>query len=461
MTPYRNDGLRFSNVRIDPEKAYVLFVGDCKYIATTALLSEMLSKRYGRQTEIINILPNMPPPYMNNKGNNFIVINNRLYNNTSHKAAQPCILPLDQPEINWDVSRNDFVKKTVDKILETQDDLYINLFKSTPEMTLPDHDERIKVIGPRPDLFTRFDNKLHQRHIVEELGIPVPRGRTVDSFEELVKTYKEDFNGDAFIACANGFGGNGTEPVSCLDDILYSRKIKGKNEFIISELLNLGSSPCSLGIVANDDEVLVASIADQLMDGVNYGGTVYPSAAGMKKVKEMEEYTEKIGKHLGSEGYRGFFGVDFMIDSKDNLYFVEINPRKIGSTPETILAHRTTNPERVSLPELEFLAVTEGTFRTDISRYSMPDIHWGVKGVKAKKGQRTVNYTPMCQRESEIFRDYGTTILDHPGQSVLYLDEGRVARIVCVRDQYSPEARQDIISELNRGSARIMLEKAA
>ncbi|MBW2992137.1 ATP-grasp domain-containing protein [Candidatus Woesearchaeota archaeon] len=433
----------YSNVEIRPDRAYILFVGDVKYIDTTTLLSRRLGGRYGKPAETINILPNMPPPCM--KGN-FIVVNNELM---EHNRGRGFFLPLDQPEINSDVSNNRYVKKVIDDILKSQDCVYVNLFKSTREMTLPQQDERIKVIGPEPSLFHYFDNKINQRKAANKLGVPVPRGYICNSFEELVKKYQKEFEDDAFVTCAKGFGGNGTEKVSSLDEILGCRKLKGKKQFIISELLELESSPCTLGIIANKDEVRVVSIADQVMDGVNYGGTVYPSNAGKKHVEDMRRYTEKIGKYMGGKGYRGCFGVDFMIDKKGSLYFVEINPRKIGSTLESTLAHKTENPDEASIPELEFLAVTEGRFE---GVYSMPNVNWGVLSIKAKEGQTTGNEIRADVRERQVFEDSGSAVLDHPGKGILYLADGRLAKAVSVNG-----SRDNILKTLYEEKGRVLI----
>ncbi len=446
-------GLLYTNVNIRFDRAYVLFVGDVKYIDTTTLLSERLSKRYGKRLETINILPNMPSPYMSG---NFIVVNTTLADYISRDGDGKYFLPLDQPDINRDVSNSPYVRKIVQEILRNQKDLFINLFKSTPEMTLPEEDERIHVIGPNPNLFSYFDNKVNQRSIAEKLDIPVPRGYVANTFNELIRIYKYHFNGEVYVTRSNGFGGNGSEKIHSLDDLVNSAKLKGHNQFVVSDLFELYSSPCSLGLIANSDEIIVASIADQLMHGVDYGGTVYPSDASVDNLRRIGEYTKKIGQYMGKQGYRGFFGLDFMIDKKGNLYFVEINPRKIGSTPEAILAHRTLNPHSISLPELEFLAVTEGTFRIDSSLYTMPDSYWGVKGVKAKEGQRTLNYIPRESREKAIFKDSGVTILDHPGSDVTYLADGRLARVVCVVKTHLEEnPREKIIRKLEEESQRI------
>lgn len=445
----KDPGLIYSNVGLRQDRAYVLFVGDAKYIDTTTMLSEPLTRRYNKPTEIINVLPNMPPPYMTG---NFIVVNNELADFIANDGGGKYFLPLDQIDINRDVSNSSYIKATVEGILKSQKDVFINVFKSTPELTLADG-KRVKIIGPRPDLFNYFDDKIIQRQIMEELGIPIPKGYVANSFEELVDLYKANFQEDAFVTTSRGFGGNGTTPISSLDDMLTSGKLNGKDKFILTELLDLKSSLCAIGLVANEEEVMFVSVSDQLMDGVDYIGNIYPSSASPENARKIEEYVTCIGRYLGSKGYKGAVGVDFMIDKSDQLYFTEINPRKVGHIPEIIFAYDITNPNMASIPELEFLAVAEGTFGIDTSQYKVPQMDWSVLGVKAKKGQRTLNYIPRDPKEKEIFKDSGITVLDHPGEDVVFLDEGRLARIVCVGSDN--DSRDDVLQRLEAEKAKI------
>jgi len=441
----REEGLIYSNVELDPGKAYVLHVGNVKYIDTANFLKKGLSRRYGKPVETISVLPNMPPPYLTG---NFVVINRPLAGQSSRNGDKYC-LPMCQADIDRDVSESPYANGMIDSILKFQDDVFVNVFKSTPEMALADG-ERIHVIGPSSDLFERFDDKVYQREIMDELGIPVPRGYVADGFEHLVALYQENFGGDAFVSCDRGFGGNGSEKVSGLEDLHESEKLKEKKRFIITDLLDLKQSHCAIGIVANGDEVMFVSVSDQLMDGVEHMGNLYPSAMSAENAGMVEKYMEMIGRRLGRSGYRGIFGVDFMTDQEDTLYFTEINPRKVGHIPETIFAYRAENPGSITIPELEFLAVTEGALGEH--HLEMPSMGWGVLCAKAEKGQRTTNHVPRERKEKEIFRNSGSIVIDHPGKNITYLRRGKIARALHVSLE---ESQEEILNKLQEQKSRI------
>ena len=447
----KEHGLVSSNVRIDPKKAYVLFVGpDEKYVSVTRHLIGMLSARYGKPVEIINILPNIPSPDVRS----FIVLNHMLYEHIAMANSSKFYFASDAETLNRNASNSPHVTALIEQILESQPDLFVNVYKNTSEMTLHKQKRGVKIIGPRAELVEYFDDKLNQRRIAEDLGIPVPKGYIAHSFEELIRLYKEHFQGDAFVSCSHGTEGFGSEKVSSLDDIFNSDKLNGKRHFVLSELLDLESSPSCQGIVANGEEVAVVGVGDQIMEGVNYRGNMYPSEAGEQKVRQMREHTMKIGRYMGEKGYRGFFSVDFMFD-ENKLYFSEVNPRKTGPTPELILANKISNPDVLSLAELEYLAIIEGTFGKHRLAFDMGDIYFGLRVVKAKEGQRTVNYVPMDIAEADIFRKSGNTILDHPGE-VFYLNEGKVVRVVCVdRHNQKYDPRKNILVRLEQEADKI------
>ncbi|MFA5004491.1 MAG: ATP-grasp domain-containing protein [Candidatus Saccharimonadales bacterium] len=49
--------------------------------------------------------------------------------------------------------------------------------------------------------------------------------------------------------------------------------------------------------------------------------------------KEATQIVRKIAADLQKDGYRGIFGVDFLLDKTDKLYTIEVNPRITGVTP--------------------------------------------------------------------------------------------------------------------------------
>jgi hypothetical protein len=142
---------------------------------------------------------------------------------------------------------------------------------------------------------------------------------------------------------------------------------------------------------------------------------------------QMEESTKKIGSWLGSHGYRGTFGVDFLVHEGVPL-FTEVNPRFQGSThlscrisveqgePCLMLEHLAST--------LDLPATTRPPLRAQVR--DLPDmshvvVHWS--------GTEAARVDPL--RLIESMRDHGSAIgADVRTRPSLITDpEGVVARI--------------------------------
>jgi hypothetical protein len=342
--------------------------------------------------------------------------------------------------------------------LSSQEDVFIDVYKNSREMKLPDGDG-IRVIGPDPELVEFYDDKLNQRAVAEELEIPVPKGYTANSFQELVQLYREKFGGDAFVACSHSSSGKGTMKVKGVKDLYKSEKIRNGDRFIIAELLDTQFYPCTSGIVANGQGTLTFGITDQILeDGRLYRGALSPTIVSDAQKKQIVKFTEKLGTRMGKDGYRGFFSVDYMIDKKGDIYFAEINPRKGGANPGHTLARKTTHPNEPTIPEIAFRAVTQGDFGFDVSDFEMSPLSWGMRREPIGKGQRTLNHARQDKKRETVYKNSGFTIVDHPGKDVVYPKGGNVARVItAINNGNDPGERDRILKTLENERARIMV----
>jgi len=209
--------------------------------------------------------------------------------------------------------------------------------------------------------------------------------------------------------------------------------------FLITGLIENTISPTVLGVIANKDDIFIATVIDQIMEGPKYRGSVFPSVLKETIIEEMREITRKIGKIMGKKGYRGVFGCDFLVTEEEKVYFVEINPRKMGSTLESSLFLKSLYPDYPSIPELEFRAVTQGTFGTETKELPMkPDApSWGIsyvrtlekkiviKDIKNSPGEKELFYDPKAGDDERI------SIMEHVGAGTI-VERGYLGRVITV-----------------------------
>jgi hypothetical protein len=77
-------------------------------------------------------------------------------------------------------------------------------------------------------------------------------------------------------------------------------------------------------------------------------GNIYPSKVSDHQRKLIEDMTLRVGNFLSSKGYRGLFGMDFLITASGECYPVDLNPRRQGGYFCVVMASK-----KVNLIELE------------------------------------------------------------------------------------------------------------
>lgn len=206
-------------------------------------------------------------------------------------------------------------------------------------------------IAIAPSFFGKrlLENKVKFRRILEKLKVKAPPGRIVSlSFlaNRRLSELQKEFGNSFVMQHPSKGGGKGTFFIKNARDFntakQYLRRQKTQ-EIIITELIK-GSSPSLTGCVTRKG-ILSTCPQYQICDisilnkkpkrnGL-FCGNDWSSANFSKNVLlQAKEAVDKIGSYFKSIGYRGIFGLDFILDEKnENLYVVECNPRLLASFP--------------------------------------------------------------------------------------------------------------------------------
>jgi len=115
-------------------------------------------------------------------------------------------------------------------------------------------------------------------------------------------------------------------------------------------------------IIAEENEIILPASIQLIEIGNNkmeYGGCdfiAYDKVISPELNEKVLSDTKKIIIALRKLGYRGVGGIDFIV-TKDNVYFMEINPRYQSSTNVLNLAMAENNLPTVN--ELDYIAFNE------------------------------------------------------------------------------------------------------
>jgi hypothetical protein len=428
----------FHNLELRPDRAYFIYVGELKAYGLNHFLIPCLERVYGQPVDCIALAPDVLTHYHQS---NLVVLNEE-----SHRwRSRDDILVNCRPSAGQfarEVSTSGYVQELMEKILRQQEIIYLYMFESRPEMTLPDG-ERVRLLGPESSVAHRLNNKLLQYEMACKLGIPVPEGGCCECLEEALEDAENFFrSGDqVFISEAYSAAGSNSTFASCCEEIM--KRFPGKDQpYLVTRRVPHSHDPTVLGVVANSEEVYVASVADQKMEENHFRGSTFPTILGGDVVETLKDCTRQVGKYIGAQGYRGIFGCDYIVDNDGQVYFVELNARKQGTTLESTLTMFHRLPGHPTLPEIEFHAFLQGKLPPGLAEMDSTEspLCWGTYNVKCERDVLVNREIPRSQSEAELFRrvrverDYqaGAIVEDHIGPSVYQRAGGFVGRCISV-----------------------------
>lgn len=443
-----NREILFSNFSYSPDIYYFLYIGDLKTYNLNYFVREALQRRIlQRKIQFISIVPDVCVQY---NFTNIIVINpaahsDMIEDHTFSNMDQPPRIScrLNAPTFMTAVSQNSSIRALIDKILKNQNQLYINLYESVVEMTL-DQIEGVSILGPDKNIANQFNNKLVQQQKLADI-VPFIEGHTCQGLSDLIATTKPLFDlwkEGVFVSTPYSAGGAQSAVLHSLKELKKKFK-EPDSEYLVTRYIPHDLDPTVLAVVANEDEIYIAGIADQMIvDGNRFVGSTFPSKATDDQKKRLRAYTIAVGKVLGKAGYRGIFGCDYLIDKMGEIYFLEINARKQGTTLEFCYTLEQTLPEgSPMLPELEYYAVIENRLPPHAKEMNgnHRGIHWGTHNYKITSERLTTGYIPQNPYERETFKKIATKelikdflILEHIGTNFKVAPGTFLARVVSV-----------------------------
>ena len=451
----------FSNFNYDPDIYYFFYFGDVKAYYLNSFLKDVLQSRVGtREVQLIAVIPDVFTQY---DYQNVIVINPTITENINCFSVKNGTVA---PKISCRVSSSAFMKAVssspqirnlIQIILENQSDVYIYLFESVQEMNL-DEIDGVTLLGPDKVLATECNNKIAQYREVSKI-VPTAEHCICDTAASLLTATREvrqKWKDGIFVSCAySAAGANSLVTTSQLEVEEWCCNKKGP--FLASRFIPHTLDPTVLGVVANENDVYIAGIADQVIENGNrFIGSTFPSiASGQQKVL-LHQYTVAVGRMLGRQGYRGIFGCDYIIGCDGTIYFIEINARKQGTTLEFCYTLEQALPVgSPMLPELEYYAVTEDRFPDNSVELTLNynTINWGTYNFKVFEEKMTTGYLPHNPYERASFRKVAQgelknhfVVLEHIGMGYAVLPGTFLARVVSVA-----ESREAVETGLRQG----------
>ncbi len=199
----------------------------------------------------------------------------------------------------------------------------------------PLRERGVKIIGTDCDAIERAEDRKAFEKLLLSLGIPQPKGRAVTDLEEGVRAAAE-IGYPVLVRPSFVLGGRAMQIVAKEEHLRQYLKTAveiDKNRPVLVDHYIRGKE-VEVDAVCDGRKVFVPGIMELVeRTGIHSGDSisVYPSFSISESVKnKVLAYTEKLGPAIGIVG---LFNIQFIVDEKDEVYIIEVNPRSSRTVP--------------------------------------------------------------------------------------------------------------------------------
>ena len=193
----------------------------------------------------------------------------------------------------------------------------------------------VRIIGTDCAAIERAENRECFEEILQRLEIPQPQGRAVTNIEDGVRAAAE-IGYPVLVRPSFVLGGRAMEIVANEEMLRHYLKTAVEIDTDKPVLVDhyIQGKEVEVDAICDGCDVFVPGIMELVeRTGVHSGDSisVYPSYSISDRVKGVIlQYTKKLGLGIGIVG---LFNVQFIVDSHERVYIIEVNPRSSRTVP--------------------------------------------------------------------------------------------------------------------------------
>lgn len=198
--------------------------------------------------------------------------------------------------------------------------------------------------APDLELCHWLDAKSTLHAALHELGLPLVYGRWLPQGAIVYADLAGEFGARLVLQLAYGSGGSGTRMVADEGEFIRARReLAGRDVWVAPYLgglsFNVNAIALAGGVVVSFPSVQLVGFAALGADPGEYCGNDFAAATLHSAiVDDVVAQSERLGRWLLGKGFRGMFGIDFVVDERTGRpVAVDLNPRWQGST--VLLSH--------------------------------------------------------------------------------------------------------------------------
>ena len=199
----------------------------------------------------------------------------------------------------------------------------------------PLHERGVHLIGTGCDAIERAENRDAFEKLLEDLEIPQPKGQAVTSVEAGIRPARE-IGFPVLVRPSFVLGGRAMQIVGREEEMQEylqgAVEIDEDKPVLVDKYIR--GREVEVDAICDGETVFVPGIMELVeRTGVHSGDSisVYPPrslADGVKRT--ILTYARKLGMGIG---IRGLFNIQFIVDEKNDVYIIEVNPRSSRTVP--------------------------------------------------------------------------------------------------------------------------------
>ncbi len=265
--------------------------------------------------------------------------------NTTRDAGYEAIIINNNPEtVSTDYSQADklyFEPLTVEDVmniirLEKPEGVIASLGGQTAiNLADPLMKRGVKIIGTDCAAIDKAEDRDEFNRVLDELNIPKPKGYAVTNIEEGVKRAAE-IGYPVLVRPSFVLGGRAMQIVSKEADLRHYLKtaveIDEDKPVLVDKYIK--GKEVEVDAICDGVDVFVPGIMELVeRTGVHSGDSmsVYPPYSISDKVRgTILRYAKQLGLGIGIVG---LYNIQFIVDTDDNVYIIEVNPRSSRTVP--------------------------------------------------------------------------------------------------------------------------------
>ena len=261
------------------------------------------------------------------------------------KAGYEAIIINNNPEtVSTDYTTSDklyFEPLTVEDVmnivtLEQPEGVIASLGGQTAiNLAQPLTDLGVKIIGTDCAAIEKAEDRNAFENLLNELNIPRAKGKAVTKIEDGVAAARE-IGYPVLVRPSFVLGGRAMQIVADEEHLWHylhtAVEIDEDKPVLVDKYIR--GKEVEIDAICDGTDVFVPGIMELVeRTGVHSGDSisVYPSFSISDKVKGIIlQYAKKLGSAIG---IKGLFNIQFIVDSHDDVYIIEVNPRSSRTVP--------------------------------------------------------------------------------------------------------------------------------